>query len=412
MDVHIYLTIGISVLIIYTTILLATRFDKFSITHGPEILTTLGILGCFAGVSYSLWHLNTDASELAQSIPSLLGGMKTAFIGSLVGILGALVIRLIHYFKRNSISEADGSSENSNDALVKAIKDLQSSLVGSEEGSLLTQVKLQRQESNDHFSKLRESFDEFASHMVENNQKAIIEALERVIKDFNEKLTEQFGENFKQLNSAVSALVVWQEQYKNELSLLKTTQEETASDMKKASEAFAELVNRASEFEGVANKLKDLMETLDKQKDVLFVQEKALSELITSMKDVTPDFTNKMNRLITELNESLGSIQGQIADNVKNFGVQAQTSNAEMKELLTNTIQSTQTTLLDNLKENSSIIKEGVVNLDKALQNELNNSLKSLGDQLAALSEKFVKDYQPLTERLREVIRIAESGNK
>ena len=41
-------------------------------------------------------------------------------------------------------------------------------------------------------------FKSFAEKMVENNQKAIIEALQEVIKDFNTKLNNQFGENFKQ----------------------------------------------------------------------------------------------------------------------------------------------------------------------------------------------------------------------
>ena len=60
--------------------------------------------------------------------------------------------------------------------------------------------------------------------MVENNQKAIIEALREVIKDFNTKITEQFGDNFKELNSAVSKLLSWQIQYKDELEIIKENQ--------------------------------------------------------------------------------------------------------------------------------------------------------------------------------------------
>ena len=59
-------------------------------------------------------------------------------------------------------------------------------------------------------------------------------------------------------------------------------------------------------------------------------------------------------------------------------------------------------------KDNSRIIKESVLALDKALQKELNNSLESLGRQLAALSNRFVEDYLPLTEKLREVVEISK----
>ena len=34
------------------------------------------------------------------------------------------------------------------------------------------------------------------------------------MKDFNAKINDQLGEDFKQLNSSVQALVTWQENYK------------------------------------------------------------------------------------------------------------------------------------------------------------------------------------------------------
>ena len=49
---------------------------------------------------------------------------------------------------------------------------------------------------------------------AENNTKALVEAIREVIGDFNTKLNEQFGENFKELNHAVGDLVSWQDNYK------------------------------------------------------------------------------------------------------------------------------------------------------------------------------------------------------
>lgn len=42
------------------------------------------------------------------------------------------------------------------------------------------------------------------------------------------------------------------------------------------------------------------------------------------------------------------------------------------------------------------------------LEKTLNTSLQSLAGQLAALSNKFAEDYTPLTDRLREVVRLSE----
>jgi hypothetical protein len=59
-------------------------------------------------------------------------------------------------------------------------------------------------------------------------------------------------------------------------------------------------------------------------------------------------------------------------------------------------------------REQNEIIKDNIHSLDSALEEELEKSLNSLGKSLASLSNKFVEDYQPLTDRLRDVVRIAE----
>jgi len=45
-----------------------------------------------------------------------------------------------------------------------------------------------------------------------------LQALEIVVAEFNQNLTSQFGDNFKELNSAVKKMVVWQENYKTQLA--------------------------------------------------------------------------------------------------------------------------------------------------------------------------------------------------
>ncbi len=384
------------------------KFDRFAVAHGPEILTTVGIFGCFLGIAIAL--LNFNSTNLSTSVPVLLEGIKTAFWASVSGVLGSLIIRGRQSLTKTPIPQSEGSTKSASiDDLVESILSLQKGLVGNEEGTLLSQMKLLRQDSNDQLHQLRASFDNFAKHMVENNQKAIIEALKQVITDFNKNLTEQFGENFKHLNKGVENLVTWQQQYKEELDLIKTTQLQAATDMKTATDAFTNMVNKSEKFASIADHLKILLEAMDKQKDILFTQEKALSQLLLEMKDVTPQFASKMSTMLSDISLGLKQIQSETVEIVKNFGAQAQSSNAEMKNLLTEVINKTQQQLSEGLQENSKIIKEGVLTLDKGLQKELNDALTSLGKQLASLSEKFVDDYLPLTDRLREVVQLASS---
>ena len=48
---------------------------------------------------------------------------------------------------------------------------------------------------------------------------------------------------------------------------------------------------------------------------------------------------------------------------------------------------------------------ERVKRLDEELGNELTKSLESLANSLGTLSAKFVEDYTPLTEKLRELLK-------
>jgi len=46
------------------------------------------------------------------------------------------------------------------------------------------------------------------------NNSEVLGALESIVKEFNYNLTEQFGDNFKQLNEAVAKMIIWQDNYK------------------------------------------------------------------------------------------------------------------------------------------------------------------------------------------------------
>jgi uncharacterized protein YukE len=50
--------------------------------------------------------------------------------------------------------------------------------------------------------------------------------------------------------------------------------------------------------------------------------------------------------------------------------------------------------------------------LEESLEAELTQSLNTLGIQLASLSEKFVSDYSPLTDKLQRLVRVAEAVNE
>jgi len=56
----------------------------------PSLISTLGVLGTFGGITIGL--LNFDTKNLPESIPLLLEGLKTAFFTSLAGMIGSIIL--------------------------------------------------------------------------------------------------------------------------------------------------------------------------------------------------------------------------------------------------------------------------------------------------------------------------------
>lgn len=198
----------------------AGKQDAFT-QYTPTLLTTTGILGTFFGIVAGL--LAFDVTEIDGSIQGLLSGMKTAFLTSLIGMLLSISYKLLGSTKflspRVSQQVTDDQIGVSDIYRVMIeqrdnISALNQAVGGGDESSLTGQLKLLRSDFNDADKQSRKEFDDFqeklwiklqdfADMMSRSATEQVINALKDVIVDFNEKLTEQFGDNFKELNAAV-----------------------------------------------------------------------------------------------------------------------------------------------------------------------------------------------------------------
>ncbi len=389
-----------------TTIFFHFKFDRYAVNSGPEILTTLGIFGCFSGIALAL--LDFDTTNITDSVPHLLNGVKTAFWASVSGVLGALTIKFRHRFSRQPlhVSENEPKSANLEDVVI-SINSLRKSIAGENDTSLISQIKLMRQEQNDNASLLRKSLDDFAEKVSELGSKALIEALEKVIKDFNTQLNEQFGENFKQLNLAVGKLVDWQQQYKEELDKLQIVQKQGAEDLAKAALILTDIVDKAKSYTVSAESLTRLLSTFESQYDILRKSQEALNSVLTEMKNIEPSFSQKIIDLTEVFKNGTTNVSVQIQDQIKVFGDHLKTKNDEMAEIVKKMVPEIQKQVNSQLLESQKQLRANFDELDKNLEKELQRSLTTLGQQLASLSEKFVSDYGPLTARLREIVTIS-----
>ena len=519
----------------------AFRHDSKKAKSLAMLATSLGMLGTFVGIFLGLLDFNPESADtMITSITTLLQGMKTAFLTSILGMIASIIIKTVL-----GIQEAREVEDDDEDleSLIKSFKELNQGMK-----TLNDSLYTQKDQNDITISKLSEVFSEhqkdlknelvslnnslnrkqdilidefraFGRQMAQNNTDALVDALNALVKEFNENITEQFGENFKELNVAVGKLLVWQDNYKdiiesntnqfkvsvdsissiddsfkeindkakclidtsismdNLLAEIRKSQDEvregleTLIDISKKANDSIPMINNYFEnasnnvsnscstlntsiensIKSADNHVKELANTLYDSSEksietVTNICEKSVETLTDTLDEnsnnVKVDLIKLMNefeRLVVSLNNSIPNVASEVNVTYDKFvhtldtfsektnnalmlnteQVKAQCdvlskTNAELRDRLqlqlTQIYEDTYNQIGQIVQQMDTVFLERIDNVNKMLEYELKESLNSLGTQLATLSEKFVKDYTPLTERLREVVRISQGA--
>ena len=283
-------------------------------------------------------------------------------------------------------------------------------------------------------SELILAFKEFSNYMLEENSKAFIEALNKTIRDFNINLVETFGSNFKQLNEAVAKLLDWQEHYKDTIELttenqktifnsfrnieieldnfnqktkgINTVVSELSLATKEALEQNYRLNDSLEVIAQLDNQVKELLPNFMKINSNLDDNLKTFSEETNKITDELKDFTSNLG---LSLDKSKNQVNKLLEDIIKSFSATIEKSEENNKEIVRSTsekIKALNDELDKNIKEKinkiDNFLKEQVQKTDNALKDNLNDIIKMLGN----ISEKFAEDYEPLANKLREIVQL------
>jgi chromosome segregation ATPase len=375
-------------------------YNEKTAHDGPTLFTTAGIFFTFVGIAEGLYGF--DVSNIETSIPGLLSGLKTAFFASVIGVFIALSLKirlLLFGVSEGSRRKSEGATV---DDLVDQIVSLREAVAGGDGRSLISEIKLQRQDSNDRLDALRRSLTDFAERAAENNSKALIEALREVIRDFNSKISEQFGENFKHLNAAVGQLLEWQSAYRNQLSELIEHQSSSARDMGVAAAAFQSLTGHSQAFTEAGLSLVTMLSSLNQQRSHIEDSIKSLGQLLSTTSTAIPQIERNVMQLTEQMTFGVQQHQQTIAAALTEGTGAMQTASTQMKTSMMEALQAHNQETNNHLRQLSDRMSEQISKLDIALEKELSKSISTLGSQLTSLSKQFVDDYTPLIDRLRD----------
>ena len=245
------------------------------------VMTGLGILGTFIGLSLGLQSFNTGTTaEITGSIEPLMNGIKVAFHTSIYGMVFSLVFNYV--FKRR-LDDAENAVSYFNRNFKKYV------LPDTEKLGVNKMMEFQQQQTKaiteltralthelpeglqkylePEFEHLDSTIDSF-SRMATRNQ---MDQLEMVVENFVTEMNKTLGNSFSDLSKVVNQTLYVQEANERQLKEMYEKNAVAADGMVKA----------VSEMENVTRQLKDVSESVSK-----YVKEvRTLEAQIASLKD-------------------------------------------------------------------------------------------------------------------------------
>lgn len=145
------------------------------IDNGAQYAVTLGVLFTFIGISYGLFNFDTNPDTIAYNIDTFLGGMRTAFYTSIMGMIAGLAIKFMQAGKvkaeeddvigniqklgslNSNVKELNNHSTQGTAAMVAALESLQRSVEASSVSHLSAALENMSQKMGEFIGSVQES---------------------------------------------------------------------------------------------------------------------------------------------------------------------------------------------------------------------------------------------------------------
>lgn len=244
------------------------------IEYFPTLVSTLGVLGTFWGITKGLMAF--DTSDLDQSIPGLLDGLKTAFFTSLAGMIGSMFLSAFISKKQD---ERDGGISDINQAA----------------GEITKSVKAMSDANTETIRSIQQQLTE---------QEADRKAFYRTVGEVMSKMSD----TQKSITSAIDSLVVLQRSQENSLADIKEANisiltsfsnlEEATAQQSASINSVAKYSQEVSEYTHHLGEILDVISGMSGTEDEINEKVGKLEEIIHGEVIEIEDNMAKTNKLL------------------------------------------------------------------------------------------------------------------
>lgn len=358
----------------------------------PQILSTLGVIGTFWGITMGLLEFNVE--DINASIPKLLDGLKTAFYTSLGGMITSLLLR---WFIDHKEDKADGGLSDMQTAQTEICKSIKSM-----SDALIETVKTQKEATEEmaqtvttEIKKIAATQSSFSTQML--SAIATIQQASIMISELN-----GLSERMQTLESNTNSIILAADAQNQSLHSIQQSSIATSQNMIKVTEETTKLKaiihGEVIEIENAMHHTNDLL--TEKFGEFSELLKKSNTEaLVEVMKKVTMEFQRQMDALISKL---IQENFDQLNKSVERLN-QWQQENKEMIQSLT--VQYRQ--MAENFKGTSTTLSQVSEDTQKLISR--GGTLSQLIEQLKAVmidDSKFVQ----ITSNLTDTVKLTQSN--
>ena len=286
-----------------------------TVTHGPgnatlaelipNLLTSLGILGTFMGLSRGLSSLNfSDSAQLVEGIPNLLEGMRFAFGTSVAGISSSIVFNML-----NRISQ--GSSYRAIDDFVTSFTQLAMSRPLDND----VQMIIQNQDRNYMLQGIN---DTLADRLAENVGRSITRAMAPVTDSMDRFIIGATRNQIDGVNHIVARFLDEMDRSMgNQFSAMATAMDAVTQNQIMAARQTGETVSAARGIVDNARTLQEMTNHILDKFDAYMSQINQVRERDENYERRTAELLNRMdqeNKDLAKLIEKLAEKTTMLAD--------------------------------------------------------------------------------------------------
>lgn len=352
----------------------------------PGVMTGLGILGTFIGLSIGLQGFNTGSTEaITNSITPLMNGIKVAFHTSIYGMVFSLTF---NYVYKRKLDEAETAVRDFALAYKKYV------LPDSEFDSVNRLIELQEKQLstigemgdklgeniarilNPQFDRLHRTITEFANIATQNQ----MDSLKAVVNAFIVEMNTALNGAFVSLNDTISEC--YNIQNKN-AELMNHVLDETGSTKEIAHQINEEARLLGEQLAAFTGSVVETQQEIKRSMNDLWVSNGTNQKLIADDRQYLRDLENYRSML----NQSVQVFQNELKAH---------------KELL-DSIRLSVNQLPKNIDSTFKVIDSNLINVESHLVQQV-AEIKKANDQLPKLMNNSYRDLQDAVERASSAI--------